>query len=240
MRCFTCGGEMRVAQVAPDKTLPVGGYEHRTLECSQCGDTERRLMFAGDKPSSAADQPIATDTNVGPPSSEAPPARWAQAAERLRAHQAVLALEAAAQKASEASASEEHTRGQAFDRLWDNLGKSQPQTIVPKPVPPTRTQTETKAPAQWELALPKRPSMPKPAADVSARAAAVATSAARMAGQSARGTLNRALSLLRAATERRPKPQSSDEPRPERHDAILQIDTDALKVMPPKRPPLPR
>jgi hypothetical protein len=38
---------MHVEQVAPDDTMPVSGYEHRTLKCPQCGDTERRLVFVG-------------------------------------------------------------------------------------------------------------------------------------------------------------------------------------------------
>jgi hypothetical protein len=47
MRCLVCGAEMHVEQVAPDDTMPVSGYEHRTLKCPQCGDTERRLVFVG-------------------------------------------------------------------------------------------------------------------------------------------------------------------------------------------------
>jgi hypothetical protein len=42
---------MHVEQVAPDDTMPVSGYEHRTLKCPQCGDTERRLVFVGDRAS---------------------------------------------------------------------------------------------------------------------------------------------------------------------------------------------
>jgi hypothetical protein len=42
---------MHVEQVAPDDTMPVSGYEHRTLKCPQCGDTERRLVFVGDRTS---------------------------------------------------------------------------------------------------------------------------------------------------------------------------------------------
>jgi hypothetical protein len=51
MRCLVCGAEMHVEQVAPDDTMPVSGYEHRTLKCPQCGDTERRLVFVGDRTS---------------------------------------------------------------------------------------------------------------------------------------------------------------------------------------------
>ncbi len=51
MRCLVCGAEMHVEQVAPDDTMPVSGYEHRTLKCPQCGDTERRLVFVADRTS---------------------------------------------------------------------------------------------------------------------------------------------------------------------------------------------
>ena len=51
MRCLVCGAEMHVEQVAPDDTMPVCGYEHRTLKCPQCGDTERRLVFVADRTS---------------------------------------------------------------------------------------------------------------------------------------------------------------------------------------------
>jgi hypothetical protein len=42
---------MRVEHVAPDDTMPVSGYEHRTLKCPQCGDTERRLVFGSERTS---------------------------------------------------------------------------------------------------------------------------------------------------------------------------------------------
>ena len=54
MRCLACGAEMLVEQVAPDDTMPVSGYEHRTLKCPQCGDIERRLVFAGDRTAAEA------------------------------------------------------------------------------------------------------------------------------------------------------------------------------------------
>jgi len=36
---------MWVTQVVQDDTMPVPGFEHHTLECSECGDIERRLVF---------------------------------------------------------------------------------------------------------------------------------------------------------------------------------------------------
>ena len=63
MRCLACGAEMLVEHVAPDDTMPVSGYEHRTLRCPQCGDTERRLVFAGDR-TSAENIPVETTSSV--------------------------------------------------------------------------------------------------------------------------------------------------------------------------------
>jgi hypothetical protein len=46
MRCLVCDAEMDLAEVVPDDTMPVPGYEHYTFRCPQCGDEERRLLFA--------------------------------------------------------------------------------------------------------------------------------------------------------------------------------------------------
>src|ERR1700730_13759795 len=45
MRCLVCDTEMRLAEVVPDDTMLVPGYEHHTFRCPQCGDEERRLVF---------------------------------------------------------------------------------------------------------------------------------------------------------------------------------------------------
>jgi hypothetical protein len=46
---MVCGAEMRVMQVVPDETMAVPGYEHHTLQCSECGDVETRLVFSREK-----------------------------------------------------------------------------------------------------------------------------------------------------------------------------------------------
>ena len=38
MRCLVCAAEMYVTQVEQDRTMPVPGFEHHTLECLECGD----------------------------------------------------------------------------------------------------------------------------------------------------------------------------------------------------------
>ena len=49
MRCLMCAAEMYVTQVVQDDTMPVPGFEHHTLECLECDDTERRPVFTREK-----------------------------------------------------------------------------------------------------------------------------------------------------------------------------------------------
>ena len=53
MRCMACGGEMILMNVVQDDTMAVPGFEHHTFTCSDCEDTERRLVFT--KPSRESD-----------------------------------------------------------------------------------------------------------------------------------------------------------------------------------------
>ena len=43
--CLACGEEMALVEAVPDDSMMVPGYEHQTLQCSACGDSERRLIF---------------------------------------------------------------------------------------------------------------------------------------------------------------------------------------------------
>jgi hypothetical protein len=45
MRCVGCGAKMHLVRVARDETMMVPGDEHHTVECSACGEVERRLTF---------------------------------------------------------------------------------------------------------------------------------------------------------------------------------------------------
>ena len=45
MRCMACGGEMILITVIEDVTMPVPGFKHHSYVCSQCHDTEQRLVF---------------------------------------------------------------------------------------------------------------------------------------------------------------------------------------------------
>src|SRR5262249_47014033 len=47
MRCMVCGEEKVLAEAMPAQDMAVPGFEHQTLECPGCNDTERRLVFTG-------------------------------------------------------------------------------------------------------------------------------------------------------------------------------------------------
>src|SRR5262245_11019909 len=47
MRCMMCGEEKVLAEAMPAEDMAVPGFEHQTLECHACNDTERRLVFTG-------------------------------------------------------------------------------------------------------------------------------------------------------------------------------------------------
>ena len=47
MRCMMCGEEKVLAEAMPAEDMAVPGFEHQTLECLACNDTERRLVFTG-------------------------------------------------------------------------------------------------------------------------------------------------------------------------------------------------
>ena len=49
MQCMVCGGEMRVERIVRDESMAVSGFEHRTLMCVGCGESEERLVFAQDR-----------------------------------------------------------------------------------------------------------------------------------------------------------------------------------------------
>jgi hypothetical protein len=42
---MACGGEMRLVGMVPDENMAVAGFERHTWRCSDCRDTEERLVF---------------------------------------------------------------------------------------------------------------------------------------------------------------------------------------------------
>jgi hypothetical protein len=256
MRCLGCGAEMRVAQVAPEDNLPVLGYELRTLECPQCGDTERRLAFSRREPADAeaaltpdiaphdtATRPAASkkDTAViaPAPSDTVPGAKWGQAVEKVRMRRTILAQQAAPPKAAETTATVSaptsvnppaivSAPSDDFDRVWESLASPAPLPLRPE----QRSRSEDPPRAQ------------QPSCDVPGDTAP-------------RGTTDDAASLVPAkpqvpvaaapaSSDVKPTPKSSDRlwtralamlrgrlermAGPEHQNAILQINADALQL----------
>jgi predicted RNA-binding Zn-ribbon protein involved in translation (DUF1610 family) len=75
VRCIACGEKMLLLNVVPDRTMIVPGYEHQTLQCPGCGETEHRLVFKSER------SPLAS---AEPSSSQADERVTARAMEQLR------------------------------------------------------------------------------------------------------------------------------------------------------------
>src|SRR5439155_18238793 len=111
MRCLVCAAEMYVMQVEQDRTMPVPGFEHHTLECLECGDIERRLVFTREKT-----QPISpsqrrkTECIVKPRTP-------VEAFERVRSRNAALAAE----RTATAAVATIKEIAEEFYRKWHNL-----------------------------------------------------------------------------------------------------------------------
>jgi hypothetical protein len=228
---------MRVAQTVPDDTLPVRGYARRTLECSECGEIEQRLIFAGD--TALSETEAATESQVDAGGTEGEPqastdealtARWAQAVEKVRMRQSTLALQAAAQRAAVTVADEHPTHSGKFNRLWDDLAAPQPPVLAPSPASNDDDVTAKSARPIPDMALTAQ-TTPLAPTGLPPRWSAI-VDAGQSLRKSAHALVAGAMARLRAAVPRRAQR--------ERHDAILQIDTDALRVMPPPRRKLPR
>jgi len=114
MRCLVCAAEMYVTQVEQDRTMPVPGFEHHTLECLECGDIERRLVFTREKT-----QPISpsqrrkTECIVKPRTP-------VEAFERVRSRHAALAAERTAERTATAAVATIKEIAEEFDRKWHN------------------------------------------------------------------------------------------------------------------------
>jgi len=46
MRCLMCDAEMILIKAVADESVGVAGFERHTLQCSNCGDVEERLVFS--------------------------------------------------------------------------------------------------------------------------------------------------------------------------------------------------
>ena len=115
MRCMECGGEMMLTAVASDDATMPAGFRHETLQCLECRDIERRLVFSRGpikmpelpRASACPQQPVvspsspetitssspqsslpAQDVSSLPPEAVACAPAWARAVEKLRSRQA--------------------------------------------------------------------------------------------------------------------------------------------------------
>src|SRR5882672_9696736 len=104
MRWMVCGAEVRGLQVVPDEIMAVPRYERPTLQCSDCGDVETRLVFSRertpvDSASAAAATSIASPASnperervtaeaKPEPARAAAPSAWARAVALFRGRSA--------------------------------------------------------------------------------------------------------------------------------------------------------
>jgi hypothetical protein len=97
---------MGVVQVTPDAGMMVAGYEHRVLQCPDCGELERRLLFnRADPPAAELDRPSTAVPGPGEESRTRAPDRpaegaWVRAIRKLRAQQSELEERAAQAQAA--------------------------------------------------------------------------------------------------------------------------------------------
>ena len=69
MRCMACDAEMILMNVVQNKTMAIAGFEHHTFMCSECHDTERRLVFIKrGRESDAEPMPLHTAPSIAPAS----------------------------------------------------------------------------------------------------------------------------------------------------------------------------
>ena len=115
MRCLVCAAEMYVTQVVQDGTMPVPGFEHHTLECLECGDIERRLVFTREKT-----QPISPSLRRKK-ERIVKPRTPTEAFERVRRRDAALAAQRAADRTATAAVARIEEIAKGFAQKWDNL-----------------------------------------------------------------------------------------------------------------------
>jgi uncharacterized Zn finger protein len=115
MRCLMCAAEMYVTQVVQDGTISVSGFEQHTLECLECGDIERRLVFTREKT-----QPISPSLKRKK-ERIVKPRTPVEAFERVRRRDAALASQRAADRAATAAVARIQEIAKEFARRWDNL-----------------------------------------------------------------------------------------------------------------------
>jgi hypothetical protein len=252
MQCLVCGADMQLTRVVNDETMPVAGFAHRLLTCPVCGETERRLEFKqvemvptesipAPPPTCIPDEPDPLPACI--PDEPAPPPKlgaWAQAVERIRQRQEMLAQrkketaiapQAAMQapplpRAVESAAASGPSIGDEFDRLWESLGRApaEPsQREVERPIALPAMSALPPAPARDEEVSDPPLAPAEPAAQVPSECS-TATGIATAAPNSitAKQTANpwgRAIAMFRAR-------RSTSQPR--RSNAMLRLGEEAI------------
>jgi hypothetical protein len=115
MRCLVCAAEMCVTQVVQDGTVPVPGFEHHTLECLECGEIERRLMFTCEKTQPVSPSHRRKNERIVKPRTPM------EAFEKVRRRDASLAAERAADRTATAAVANIKEIAEEFHRKWDNI-----------------------------------------------------------------------------------------------------------------------
>ena len=131
MRCLMCAAEMYVTQVVQDDAMPVPGFEHHTLECLECGNIERRLVFTREKT-----QPISPSYRRKKERIVKPRTPM-EAFERVRRRDAALAVQRAADQTATAAGVRIKEIATEFARKWDNL------------IPPRQSSPSEPSPSEW-------------------------------------------------------------------------------------------
>ena len=131
MRCLMCAAEMYVTQVVQDGAMPVPGFEHHTLECLECGNIERRLVFTREKT-----QPISPSYRCEKERIVKPRTPM-EAFERVRRRDAALATQRAADRTATAAIARIKEIAKEFARKWDDL------------IPPRQASSSEPSPSKW-------------------------------------------------------------------------------------------
>ena len=106
---------MVLLKAVPDATMPIDGYERRTLQCAQCGEVEERLAF-NRREQSPSDDPHPAKPEQSQVAEARPPSTsiWTRAVETLRNRQRTLGQE-----------EKSVNREQQFRQAWDGVEQTE-------------------------------------------------------------------------------------------------------------------
>jgi len=126
-----CAAEMYVTQVVQDYTMPVPGFELHTLECLECGNIERRLVFTREKTHPISPSYRRKKERIVKPRTPM------EAFERVRRRDAALAAQRAADRTATAAVARIQEIAKEFAQKWDNF------------IPPRQSSRSEPSPSKW-------------------------------------------------------------------------------------------